>query len=58
MLGDDPDVALDLQAIFNRCYDAGGYMRRLDYQRQPVTPLPDDDAAWVDTLLRQKELRA
>ncbi len=58
LLGDDPDVALDLQAIFNRCYDAGGYVRRLDYQRQPVTPLPGDDAAWVDTLLRQKELRA
>jgi hypothetical protein len=55
--GDDADVGLDLQAIFNRCYDAGGYARRLDYHRQPATPMAGDDAVWADALLRERALR-
>lgn len=58
LTGDDPDVVLDLQAVFNRCYDAGAYTRRLDYRRDPAVSLSDEDAVWADTLLRQKGLRA
>ena len=53
----DPDVVLDLQSVFNRCYDEGAYVRRLDYRRKPPTPLEGDDAQWADTLLRERELR-
>ncbi|MBI1987665.1 MAG: DUF4058 family protein [Nitrospinae bacterium] len=53
----DPDVALDLQAVFNRCYDACGYARRLDYRREPRTPLKGDDAEWANALLREHGLR-
>ncbi|MCS6863297.1 MAG: DUF4058 family protein [Abditibacteriales bacterium] len=53
----DPDVVLDLQAVFDRCYDAGGYARRVDYRREPPTPLQGDDAMWADALLREKGLR-
>ena len=53
----DPDVALDLQAVFDRCYDAGPYRRRVDYRREPTPPLRDEDATWADALLREKGLR-
>jgi hypothetical protein len=53
----DPDVVLDLQVIFNRCYDEGGYARRLDYRREPHAPLTGGDAEWAATLLRERGLR-
>lgn len=53
----DPDVVLDLQSVFNRCYDEGAYVRRLDYRRKPPTPLKGDDAQWADVLLRERKLR-
>jgi len=54
----DPDVVLDLQAVFDRCYDAAAYARRLDYRREPSISLRQDDAAWVATLLHERGLRA
>lgn len=53
----DPDVVLDLQSVFNRCYDEGAYARRLDYRREPPMPLESDDAEWATTLLRERGLR-
>ena len=53
----DPDVALDLQAVFRRCYDNGGYADFVDYQPPPPVPLSPEEAAWVDGLLKGKELR-
>jgi hypothetical protein len=47
----DPDLTLDLQAVFNRCYAEGGYARRIDYRRAPHTPLAERDAAWARELL-------
>jgi hypothetical protein len=52
----DPDVVLDLQAVFNRCYDEGAYVRRLDYRSEPPIPLEGDDAQWADALLRNRGL--
>lgn len=53
----DPDVVLDLQAVFNRCYDEGAYARRIDYRREPPIPLEGEDEEWADKLLREKGLR-
>ena len=53
----DPDVVLDLQAVFDRCYDEGAYARRIDYRRDPPIPLEGEDAEWADKLLREKGLR-
>jgi len=48
----DPDVVLDLQAVFQRCYDEGGYAGRIDYHRRdPSVALAPEDAAWAKTLL-------
>jgi hypothetical protein len=55
---DDPDVVVDLQAVFDRCYDEGPYARRVDYRREPSVPLTRADAEWADQLLRERGLRA
>jgi len=54
---EDGEVVLDLQAVFQRCYDSAPYARLLDYRSEPLTPLPPADAAWADALLREKGLR-
>ena len=53
----DPDVVLDLQAVFNRCYDEGAYTRRLNYRSELPIPLKGNDAQWADALLRERGLR-
>lgn len=47
----DPDIVLDLQAIFDRCYDNGGYADFIDYRRAPTPPLASSDAAWAELWL-------
>ena len=48
----DPDIVLDLPAVFARCYDSGGYGDFVDYRTDPLAPLTPDDAAWADALPR------
>ena len=57
LAGGDPDIVLDLQAVFDRAYDEGGYARLLDYRREPRSPLAGDDAAWAHALLKDRGLR-
>jgi hypothetical protein len=52
----DKDAALDLQALLDRCYEYGDYAD-IDYRAEPDPPLDPDDAAWADTLLRERGLR-
>ena len=53
----DPDVLLDVQAAFNRTYDAGRYQLLVNYNEPPVPPLKGEDASWAETILREKGLR-
>lgn len=53
----DPDVVVDLQAVFNACYDNGGYADFLDYRRPLPLSLPAEALAWVDSLLQAQGLR-
>jgi hypothetical protein len=48
----DAEVGLDLQPLIERVYVAGGH-DDIDYSRRLDPPLPKDDEAWVDQLLRQ-----
>jgi hypothetical protein len=54
----DPEVVLDLQAVFNQCYDQGAYARRLDYRHEPTPPLEAENAVWADGVLRDRRLRS
>lgn len=48
----DPDVAVDLQAVFDRCYDNGGYSDFVDYRRPPATPLSPNEQIWLQSHLQ------
>ncbi len=48
LLPGDARVLLDLQAVLDRCYDAGPYAREIDYSEAQIVPaLKADQAAWV-----------
>ncbi|HEX5272089.1 MAG TPA: DUF4058 family protein [Gemmataceae bacterium] len=54
---DDRDAVLDLQTVFAKCYDQGSFCGKIDYGRDPVTTLADDDRKWLGDWLRQQKLR-
>lgn len=53
LAGSDPDVLLDLQAVFTTVYDRAGYDYTLRYT-QPLTPdLHESDRTWVEQLIQK-----
>jgi hypothetical protein len=52
----DADVVLDLQPLIDQCHERGRY-HLLDYRLNPEPPLPPEDVAWVDEILRSHHLR-
>jgi hypothetical protein len=53
----DRDVALDVQALIDRCYEDARYGDDIDYREEADPPLNPDDAQWADALLRERRLR-
>jgi len=54
LLSADSPVPIDLQALFDRCYDTGPYRREIHYRQDTlVPPLSEDAAAWAQTRLAQ-----
>ncbi len=52
LLPGDPDVTVDLQAVFDRSYDTGPYRRRVRYaESTPVPPLRGERAEWAAQVL-------
>lgn len=56
---DDPKVAvLDLQAVIDRCYEAGAYDDVIDYRQEPSPPsFSQEVLEWIDKLLKGKGRR-
>jgi len=54
---DDRDSVLDLQTVFTKCYDQGAFGGKIDYDRDPVTTLADDDRKWLRDWLKQQKVR-
>jgi hypothetical protein len=52
--GKDPDVPLDLGAVFRTRYDRAAYDASVDYRKPPQPPLQGDDAKWARKLLRSR----
>jgi Protein of unknown function (DUF4058) len=48
LLAPDPDIVLDLQAVFATGYDRGRYTRALDYKAPLDLPLSQADRAWAE----------
>lgn len=59
LLPEDLPVVLDLQAAFDRAYDAGPYRRRVRYDVEvPQPPFDPEDFRWIEKTLHTKGLRA
>lgn len=55
--GKDPEVALDLSAVFRSVYARTAYDVWVDYRLDPQPPRETDDAIWANELLREHGLR-
>ena len=44
---------MSLAQVMALVYDRGHFERLIDYTRDPDPPLPESDAEWADTLLRE-----
>ena len=59
LLPGDTPIVVDLQAVFDRCYDAGPYRRRVPCRENaPVPPLRPEQAEWVTGVLKEKGILA
>jgi hypothetical protein len=47
----DPDILIDLGAVFATAYERGRFGRRLPYRTSPPAFLREEDRQWVETLL-------
>jgi Protein of unknown function (DUF4058)/Protein of unknown function (DUF2934) len=54
---DDRGMVLDLQSVFEQAYDQGGYSGRIDYGREPVVPLGEENRRWLGATLTRQGLR-
>ncbi len=53
LLPEDPAVRVDLQAAFDRAYDAGPYRKAIWYEKDPIEPsLRPEQAAWAAARLK------
>lgn len=53
----EPEPLLDIQPLINQLYEEGNYDLVIDYTQEPVPPLSQENAAWVDEVLKEKGLR-
>lgn len=55
LLPEDGSVSIDLQSVFDRCYDEGPYRREIDYIHGiPDPPLSEKQAEWVKEQLESR----
>jgi len=58
LLPDDKPAKLDVRAVVEQGYVDGAYADTIDYRRDSPPPaFSEDDAQWIDALLREKGLR-
>lgn len=50
----EEEPVVELGRILHALYDRASYDLRIDYDREPVPPLPPEDAEWVKPLLRER----
>ena len=54
---EDVEPIVNLPEIFGGIYDRAGYDYRIDYNREPVPSLSEEDRVWATQILQEKELR-
>jgi len=46
----DPDVRIDVAAVFTTAYDRGRFGRRINLESRVTGPLKDADSRWIETV--------
>ncbi|MEG4490726.1 DUF4058 family protein [Microcoleus sp. D3_18_C4] len=54
---EDVEPIVNLPEIFAGIYERAGYDYRIDYDREPVPSLSEEDRVWATQILQEKELR-
>jgi hypothetical protein len=54
---EDNEPIVDLQLLLDEVYELSGYDRAIDYNREPARSLSTETAAWLDEILRDRNLR-
>ncbi|WP_413160726.1 DUF4058 family protein [Capilliphycus salinus ALCB114379] len=54
---EDSEPMINLGEILQEIYTQGGFDLRIDYSREPVPPLTEENAVWLDSQLRDRQLR-
>jgi Protein of unknown function (DUF4058) len=54
---EDVEPIVNLPELFAGIYDRAGYDYRIDYDREPIPSLPEQDLVWANELLQEKGLR-
>jgi hypothetical protein len=57
LANDDRDTVVDLHTAFLRSFDQGNFAGKIDYSKDPATPLKDEDRRWLGDLLKQQKVR-
>lgn len=47
----DPDILIDLGAVFTTAFDRARFGRRLDYRKPLTSAVPEQQQAWLQTIL-------
>jgi Protein of unknown function (DUF4058) len=56
--GDDPDVHVELQPLFESLYDRARYDLTIDYSSPVDPPFSEEEQAWVSTILSERQSTA
>lgn len=54
---EDAEPIIDLHLLLDLIYDRAGYAFAIDYSLEPLPPTATTTAEWMDTLLRETQLR-
>jgi len=54
---EDTEPLVELQRLVQDVYDRAGFDLAVDYNQEPVPPLSESEAVWIDELLRSAGLR-
>jgi len=54
MRAPDPDVLLDLTAVYSTAYDRSRYSRRINDEAGVTGPAKDGDRQWIETVRKRR----
>jgi hypothetical protein len=57
LASDERNTVVDMQTIFTRSYEQGGFAAKIDYRKDPEVHLNEEDLCWLAELLKHQKLR-